>query len=74
MLGGVYEKAHGKPVDGLDSICKQWHSGYQCASIDVDTCVKVCKSRAHTRILAVIDINQIPRCRVANTCLLRLLI
>lgn len=41
FLSGVFEKAHGHPADGLDSICKQWHMGYACAAFDQESCLSL---------------------------------
>ena len=38
FLSGEYEKANGRPADGLDQICKGWHTGYACARIDNEEC------------------------------------
>lgn len=38
FLSGEYEKANGRPADGLDQICKGWHTGYFCARIDNEEC------------------------------------
>merc|ERR1712048_94242 len=38
FLSGEFEKAHGKPADGLDAICKGWHTGYFCARFDNEEC------------------------------------
>lgn len=39
FLSGEYEKAHGRPADGLDQICKSWHTGYFCAKLDDENCL-----------------------------------
>ena len=34
FLSGEFEKAHGRPADGLDQICKSWHTGYSSVNLN----------------------------------------